>query len=195
MILVESNKLSYFLFFAIAILTLVLLPSRHKFDDLDNANVTKISSIRKLVMLDGLDDSILVDYYDEDIQFVYEFTESKHIQIDYFDVDLNSDGLKDKIVILKSPVHSGSAGDSVHILLNHEDGSLDNLFSNHLQLFSQAPLSALIETEFFVTDEKTNGFCGLIVKYGGGVILELRYNGEKYEVEFYTGRKDFKVLV
>ena len=191
----QSNKFSYFLFFAIAILTSALLPVCHKFDDLDNTNLTDISSTRKLVMLDGLKDPMMVDFYKEDIQFVYEHTDSKYIKIYCFNVDLNSDGFEDKVVVLQSPVHSCSSGDPLHILLYNKEGNLDNVFSCHLQLFSQMPPSSLTETEFFLTDEMPHGFYGLLVKYCGEIILELKHNGKAYEVEFYAGRKNFEVAM
>lgn len=75
-----------------------------------------------LHLRNGLEEPAITAYYHQDIEDVKKISNGD-IRIEYYDVDLNGDGVEDKIVTIRSPLHFGSMGDSFQILLN--DG-IDN---------------------------------------------------------------------
>lgn len=162
---------------------LIFLVSCNEAVNMNSIETIKTPSERKILMRDGLYDKAIVTYYEKDIQFISEVVESEILQINCYDVDLNSDGFEDIIVVLQSSIHSGSGGDLVNILLNNAVGIFTNLFNDNLQLFGQIPPYSLTETEFYVTEESANGFYSIVVKCDGEVVVELCYNGKTYEVK------------
>ena len=69
-------------------------------------------------MENGMDDPAMTAYYQQEISDVEDLTNGT-IDIWYYPMDLNSDGREDRIVIISSPLHSGSSGDYLEILLNN----------------------------------------------------------------------------
>ncbi len=84
----------------------------------------------------GMVDEELTALYKDDIIDVESMTKGT-IVIRYCDLDLNSDGLLDKLVFIQSPLHSGSHGDTFEILLN-EGGTYTKISDTFtFQLFMQ----------------------------------------------------------
>ena len=114
-----------------------------------------------LKMKDGLENPEILEYYKQDIIDVKTITNSKIIEIKYYDIDLNDDGLKDKIVYIASPLHSGSYGDSFNILINNGE-SYDRILYWTIWLWDQyydEDGEEVVEVgELYVLPEKTNGF-------------------------------------
>lgn len=69
-------------------------------------------------MKNGLEDPYMSVHYKEAISDVEELTNGT-MEIWYYSLDLNMDGKEDRIVIISSPLHSGSRGDTLEILLNN----------------------------------------------------------------------------
>ena len=65
-------------------------------------------------MSNGLENEIIRAISDNDIRDVYEMTYAKYIEIWYYETDLNDNGHDDIIVIVRSPLHSGSHGDNLY---------------------------------------------------------------------------------
>lgn len=110
---------------------------------------------RKAYMKDAMADEEIVQFYEEDIQQV-ELLTNGDITIKSCDVDLNEDGLPDRLVSIISPLHSGSHGDTFHILLN-EEGILKKICSITLRLYEQSvdfPLAG----EIYILDKQSSGF-------------------------------------
>ena len=113
-----------------------------------------------LKMKDGLENPEILEFYKQDIIDVETVTKGT-IRIKYYDIDLNDDGLKDKIVYIASPLHSGSYGDSFNILINNGE-SYDRILYWTIWLCDQyydEDGEEVIEVgELYVLPEKTNGF-------------------------------------
>lgn len=69
-------------------------------------------------MKNGLEDPYMSVHYKEAISDVEELTNGT-IEIWYYSLDLNMDSKEDRIVIISSPLHSVSRGDTLEILLNN----------------------------------------------------------------------------
>ena len=140
-----------------------------------------------LKMKDGLENPEILEYYKQDIIDVKTITNSKIIEIKYYDIDLNDDGLMDKIVYIASPLHSGSHGDSFNILINNGE-SYDRIVYWTLLLWDQyydENEEEVVEVgELYVLPEKTNGFHNIeIFSLRFGNRLLLTYEDGKYQME------------
>ena len=124
---------------------------------------------------EGLNDDVLKEYYKEDISDVMSMTEAKHIVIRYFDYDLNSDGLTDKFVIVASPIHSGSSGDSVDILINNGDGTYKNVSHYVMQILNQDTMK--ISSPIYISTQ-ANGYHDIILI--GEKTYRLTFDGDRY---------------
>lgn len=106
-------------------------------------------------MKNGLENPDILQYYKEDIENVETMTNGT-IKIRYYDIDLNEDGMDDKIVYIRSPLHTGSHGDSFTILLNEGSGYtkiLTMAISLYYQDVELTPIG-----EVYIMKDKTNGF-------------------------------------
>jgi len=141
-------------------MVVLLLPSR--------INTVNTGWIR-LYFKDGMNDPSIVEYFAEDIEDVREMTISKIITIEYASVDLNSDGLLDRVVIIASSLHSGSAGDTVYIYINEND-SMFKLVGNysfqvHYQYESCFKKGTDLISPFFVSQQQKNGYKNIAVNF------------------------------
>lgn len=128
-------------------------------------------------MKDGMQNSSVNEFYYADQQEVNSVTDVKMI-LKYTDVDLNNDGLEDKIVIIRSPIHSGSQGDSFEILLNI-NATFIKAYTGVFRLYSQEgdALGSVV-----VLTEVNNGWKSIKVETDDKTIT-LQYNNEKYGIE------------
>lgn len=140
-----------------------------------------------LKMKDGLENPEILEFYKQDIIDVKTITNSKIIEIKYYDIDLNDDGLMDKLVYIESPLHSGSMGNSFNILINNGE-SYDRILYCTLLLWDQYYDENWEEFEevgeLYVLPEKTNGFHNIeIFSLRFGNRLLLTYEDGKYQME------------
>lgn len=137
-----------------------------------------------LEMKDGFENPEILEYYKQDIIDVETITTSKRISIKYYDTDLNEDGLMDKIVYISSPLHTGTHGDSLHVLLNEGD-SYRKLLLLTVLLFEDCFEEGDTKMgEMFIMPQKTNGFHNIEIfnlRFENRLIL--RYSDGKYQVE------------
>lgn len=128
-------------------------------------------------MKDGMENPVLLEYYQEGIQDVYDITISKYIMMRYYDVDLNDDGQNEFIVIIQSSLHSGALGDSFDILSNIEESYIDIDSISVLPLLGHncEPIG-----ELFVLNSSTNGYRDLEVICEGTIHFYLVYSGRYY---------------
>lgn len=122
-------------------------------------------------MKDGRGDSTVNEFYTAALQEVNNITDVE-ITLKYVNVDLNIDGLEDKIIIIRSPIHSGSHGDRFEILLNI-NGTFNKAFTGVFQLYSQEWDAVGSVT---VLNEVNNGWKNIKVETDGKTIT-LRYGG------------------
>lgn len=102
----------------------------------DAAKVKRENNNLLYSLENGMEDEELTALYKDDIIDVESMTKG-NIVINYCDVDLNCDGFLDKLVFIRSPLHSGAHGDTFEILLN-EGGTytkISEIFT--FQLFMQ----------------------------------------------------------
>lgn len=159
------NKLLIAMFFLLLVIVIFVIWVKTR-----NQNIV-------LKMKDGLENPDILEYYKQDIMDVKTITNSKMIYIKYYDVDLNEDGLVDKIVYIRSPLHSGAHGDNLAILL-HEDESYKEIFSITIPLMCQdVDMTAI--GEMYILNNKTNGFNDIKLSDGQNIIL-LKYANGKY---------------
>lgn len=129
-------------------------------------------------MKDGMENPVLLEYYQEGIQDVYDMTTSKHIAIRYYDVDLNDDGKNEFLVVVQSPLHSGAHGDSFVIFFNTEDSYMvKNYYGYTIPLlgYDCEPIG-----ELFVLNSSTNGYRDLEVISENKIHFYLVYSGRHY---------------
>lgn len=159
------NKLLVMMVFLLLVIVMIIIRVRS-----GNQNIV-------LEMKDGLENPDILEYYKQDIKDVKTITNSKMIYIKYYDVDLNEDGLVDKIVYIRSPLHSGAHGDNLAILL-HEDESYKEIFSITIPLMCQdVDMTAI--GEMYILNNKTNGFYDIKLSDGQNIIL-LKYADDIY---------------
>ena len=134
-----------------------------------------------LKMKDGLENPEILEYYKQDIIDVETITKGS-IKIKYYDVDLNEDGLMDKIVHIASPLHTGAHGDSLHILINQGE-SYENILCLTIFLYEEGIGGTPTEVgEIYIMPEKTNGFHNIRIisaVYGNETIWQ--YSEGSYE--------------
>jgi len=130
-------------------------------------------------MSDGLESELIQKLYDEDIRNVYEWTNSKHIDIWYYEVDLNDNGYNDIITIVSSPLHSGSHGDSVDIWINDGNGEYQEVSGLSVaRILSHDP--EYNNGEIYISNEKTNGFRNINIICQSNI--NLIYRDGRYEI-------------
>jgi len=104
-------------------------------------------------MLSGLENELIRTIYADDIRDVYEITYAKYIEIWYYETDLNDNGYNDYIVIVQSPLHSGSRGDSVDIWIYGENGEYHNVSGLSVARILEGNLE--YNGKIYISDEKT----------------------------------------
>lgn len=108
-------------------------------------------------MKDGMDAPATRKFFQKDIETV-ETLSKVPVKIRYFDVDLNGDGLQDKVVIIRSPLHSGSAGDAFRILINNGDSYANSNYMT-LRLYHGDSVDLIIPgASVRILKSKNNGF-------------------------------------
>lgn len=120
--------------------------------DLDN-NVNILEYLQ-----DGMENPAIVNYYQEEINDVMTISVSKQIAIRYYETDLNDDGMKDLIVLILSPFHSGSHGDTFDILFNNKNNYTENEVGYIFRLISSSTNDYLPFGQVYVLNSKTNGY-------------------------------------
>lgn len=130
-------------------------------------------------MKDGMENPAIVDYYQEDIHDVMAITNSKMMEIRYYEVDLNDDGINDLIVSLISPLHSGSQGDSFQILFGNGEYYLKNRISYTFRLYCQNADYTPIG-QVHILPSKTNGYYNLEI-FADGSHFFLKYQNGAYQ--------------
>lgn len=126
-------------------------------------------------MVNGEENSVVNEFYYSDRQDVESVSEVKMV-LKYVDVDLNDDGLDDKFVIIRSPIHSGSHGDTFEILLN-DNGNYEPVFNGVFRLYSQEWESVGTVT---VLNETNNGLKNIMIKSSEEPIV-IQFNGNSYQ--------------
>ena len=134
-------------------------------------------------MKDGLRNDEIKQVYANDIEDVYKLTEAKHIEIRYVDFDLNEDGYLDKIVIIQSPLRSGSGGDSFDILINNGEDVYIKLSGLVFRLLTQAPEYSL--GNVCILEDMTNGYHNIGIATEGKEIV-LKWGAEGIENSGYA---------
>jgi succinate dehydrogenase flavin-adding protein (antitoxin of CptAB toxin-antitoxin module) len=142
----------------------------------ENAEIDD-QAVIQLERRNGFDDPVVMEFFKEDIQFVYDHTESYSILIDCYDADLNFDGYNDIIVLIQGTYFSGSAGNPIHVLLNNQDGTYTDISEIFTLLRIQAFWSddEPIE-EFFISDAKSDGYSNILIQSDTEIIAELHYS-------------------
>ena len=127
------------------------------------------------LMLDGLENELIQKLYGEWIRDVYEITFAKYIRIWYYEIDLNDNGHDDLIVIIQSPLHSGSRGDSTDIWINKGNGEYYNTSWLTVRILASDPE---YNGQIYILDEKTNGFKNINIVSENDI--ELIYKDGRY---------------
>lgn len=130
-------------------------------------------------MENGLEDPVMNAYYSDEISDVEELTDGT-IEIWYYPLDLNGDNREDRIVIISSPLHSGSAGDRLEILLN--DGLLFEKISVGLtvRLLAQSPQYTPIGG-IYILKSSHEDFCDIEIQSESTFLLV--YQDGEYQVK------------
>jgi hypothetical protein len=129
---------------------------------------------QQLKFYDGFENQTIIDFYLDYINDVEQMTNSKEIFIDYATYDLNDDELNDYLVFISSPLHSGSHGDTFHVLLNKGDGSYDIIASLTVPMYDQTDRRNPV---VFVSSEKTNAYYDIILHQIDSLVILNYYNG------------------
>ena len=137
-----------------------------------------------LNMLNGNKNSVVSEIYARDIMDVENLTFAKKIIIEYYDCDLNSDGIVDKIVTVRSPLHSGSHGDTLDFLIGNGDGTYQQISGLIVQLYAQG--EGYQSTSMYLLDSETDGFYDILINNNDGSVLDdqdtilLKYENGRY---------------
>ena len=163
---IKSKKLIVILLALIALLAIIIsqVPS-------EPVNILPL-------MRDGMQNETTRLLYAEDIHDVMTISNSKWIDIWYYDYDLNGDGHMDKIAYVQSPFHCGSGGCSFQIWVNNGNGDF--------VIASMLTVQLLTFEGYFHPDcrvvisrSKTNGFYD--IEFSGPYNnFALKYDGERY---------------
>lgn len=136
-------------------------------------------------MKDGLQDLAMSKYYKTEMEAAKET--AKSIFIRYYEVDLNDDYRKDRIVYLATVYPSGEYADSFQILLNTGD-SYKKIEELPVSLFTyHEDEDDYINAEMiYIMDDKSNGFHDIEItnKTTGNRAL-LVYSDEGYHIEAF----------
>ena len=135
---------------------------------------------QQLIFKDGLSDPSIVQRHENDVNDVNSVAKSDRISIEYAVIDLNLDDLLDQVVIISSPLHSGSAGDSVYIYVNENGSEYRQIGTFVFQVHDQ-DTSALV-AQFFVSHQLKGGYRNIIIRQYTREI-ELEYEDGKYHVK------------
>ena len=137
------------------------------------------------LMRDGMKNELIIEICSKEIVLVKDAQKNglteQGIEIRYYETDLNQDGLKDIFIIIRSPLHTGSSGDTFWIKINrgeyYESGlpimSNIELLDADLQPF-QNDMSSIC-----ISDGITNGFYDIVVRSFQDVFI-LKYDGNGY---------------
>lgn|GEM_PF-6686800 len=115
-----------------------------------------------------------------------KFTDSKTIDIKYIDFDLNEDGFIDKIVTIRSPLHSGSEGDSLDFLINNKDGTYTRLSNLIIPLYAQSP--EYNNAKVCISEQLTNGYHNINI-YVEDKIIVLVFRDGQYSISEEAEKK------
>ena len=115
------------------------------------------SSEIKLDAKNGLENPVLRAHYKDFLNRIPE----ERITMYYFEYDLNSDGLMDKIVFILSPEHLGTGGHGFYILLNNGDGSFEEVTGMIIHFIKAYERG---DAELYISRKKTNGLHDIIIK-------------------------------
>jgi len=130
------------------------------------------------LMLDGLENELIRMMYADDIRDVYEITYAKHIEIWYYEIDLNDNGYKDIIAIVRSPLHSGSRGDSFNIWTNNGNDEYNYILGLTARIIADDPEYS---GSIYISNENTNGFKNVHIISENDI--KLVYQDGKYVIE------------
>ena len=171
---IHLKKLSKFCFVVIVCLILTSYAS-------NNGSVDK-NILSK--MQDGLENSDILIYYKQDIDDVNNMEKSKSINIWCYDIDLNNDELVDKIVIFRSPLHSGSQGDKFDILIRNSNGTYMNASPfSVIQLYTQGNIPEE-DTSVTILKARSNGFYDIEIRKPGDIkYFKLAFDGVGYKID------------
>ena len=146
----------------------------------------------KLERKNGLEDSRIIEYFKTNFIIEVDIPSETNLLIDCYDFDLNSDGYNDKIILVEGSSFGGTAGNPIYILINDHDDNYVNHGNTLLMISAYSPSNALNnefkynDNEFYVSNEKTNGFYNIIIRNGED-LAELRYSDGRYEIYNYSG--------
>lgn len=127
------------------------------------------------VMQDGMTDAAITNFYKEEIKAVEELTNAD-ITIYCYTVDLNGDKQEDKIIYLRSPLHSGSHGDTVEIVMQ-ENGEYRKVMTGIYRLFPQDEAGKSLGAIHILTDRSE-----------GVSDIEIITDGKQFVLEYRDGR-------
>jgi len=149
-----------------------------------NSGILENESDIMLDLQDGNSDSLINEIYSEDIFNVENITFSKWIIIEYHDCDLNSDGITDKIVTIRSPLHSGSSGCTIDFLIGNSDGTYRQISGLHARLYAQS--EDYNNASMYILNSKTNDYHDILIHDNGESahyersIVLLKYDNGRY---------------
>lgn len=130
-------------------------------------------------MENGMDDPAMTAYYQQEISDVEDLTNGT-IDIWYYPMDLNSDGREDRIVIISSPLHSGSSGDYLEILLNNGTSYVKGSVGLTVRLLRQSqkyvPVGGI-----YILQSRHEGFCDIEVQSEDAFLLVYREGSYRME--------------
>ena len=104
------------------------------------------------------------------------------LTIDYHQFDFNDDGLEDYLLCVGGSLFSGSAGNTVELYIQEEEGTVRKVLDIHLRLIN--PYSPTGHETLTVLDEKTDGYYAIVLPESNRI---LRYDKEKDWYEFHDG--------
>ena len=146
--------------------------------DMANNNESKIKLINIVDNMDnGLESELIQNLYTEYIKNVCEWTNSKYIEIWYYETDLNDNGYNDILTIVRSPLHSGSEGDSFDIWINDGNNEYSQVSSLVARILAND--SSYTNGEVYILDKKTNGFKDINIR-NEDINIILTYQNNKY---------------
>ena len=125
-------------------------------------------------------DDVINSIYKDDISNVEKFTNSKTIMIEYYDFDLNDDDNIDKIVTIRSPLHSGSAGDNLDFLIGKNDGTYELISNLSIRLYGQ--MNNIKNAKMYIMNEKTNNFHDILIVNNDDTKKILKYHDGYYVI-------------
>lgn len=133
-------------------------------------------------MKNGMENSTILDYYREDINDVMTITSNKDITIWYYKTDLNDDGMDDLIVIVSSPLHSGTQGDMLDILFNNGNSYSENRMGYTFRLIHDTKNNYVPYGEIYILPSKTNHYHDLEVFTSDENHFFLKYENDAYQM-------------